>query len=151
MSSIPVFGTRVPGQAYVPRPSAYALIRDSNGKFAIVQTPVACYLPGGGIEPGETPEQAVIREAREECGFAVHTGNLRGRAIEICFSREEQQYFDKVCYFIEAQVTGREAPLEPDRELLWLTAQEAVKLLLHGSHRWAIELVAGEKAYADSD
>ncbi len=29
-----------------------------------------CVLPGGGVEPGEAPEAAVLRELAEETGFA---------------------------------------------------------------------------------
>jgi predicted acetyltransferase/ADP-ribose pyrophosphatase YjhB (NUDIX family) len=35
-------------------------------------------LPGGGIEPGETPEQAAVRELAEEC-------SLTGRAVRLLF------------------------------------------------------------------
>jgi 8-oxo-dGTP diphosphatase len=33
-------------------------------------------IPGGMVEPGETPEQCVVREMREEIGVEVPTPNL---------------------------------------------------------------------------
>lgn len=35
-------------------------------------------LPGGGIDPGETPEHAVVREILEETGFQVKVDRLVG-------------------------------------------------------------------------
>jgi 8-oxo-dGTP diphosphatase len=46
-------------------------------------------FPGGGIDPGETPEQAAVREAREETGLEVVLDRL---VAEVNF-RGNRQYF----------------------------------------------------------
>lgn len=40
-------------------------------------------LPGGGIDPAETPEHAVVREILEETGFTVKVDRLVGDYIPI--------------------------------------------------------------------
>jgi 8-oxo-dGTP diphosphatase len=37
-------------------------------------------LPGGRVEPGETPQEAVRREVREETGLEVEVGDFAGRS-----------------------------------------------------------------------
>jgi 8-oxo-dGTP diphosphatase len=66
-----VFGRRVAEATYVRRPSVYAVITNGAGQVAVVRTAQGVFLPGGGIERGETPEQAVLREALEECRLDI--------------------------------------------------------------------------------
>lgn len=47
-------------------------------------TPGVWTLPGGGVKKGETPEQAAVREIREELGYTIKSfggevGTYRGR------------------------------------------------------------------------
>ena len=58
----------------VQRLAAYAVLRDE-GRVLLVRAGAASnmpgmwFLPGGGVEHGEHPEDAVIREVEEETGY----------------------------------------------------------------------------------
>ena len=76
-----------PGPAGPRRvPCAGAIIRDEAERLLLIQRrnePGAGLwsLPGGRIEPGETDQQAVVREVAEETGLVVTCGRLVG-AVE---------------------------------------------------------------------
>ena len=64
-------------------PCVGAIITDAAGRLLLIKRghepgKGLWSIPGGRVEPGETDEQAVIREVREETGLAVRAGRLIG-------------------------------------------------------------------------
>lgn len=64
------------------RVAAYAVITDEQGRLLLAHwnegRRAAWTMPGGGLEPGEDPEDAVRREVREETGYKVKVSGLLG-------------------------------------------------------------------------
>ena len=61
-------------------PSVAAVIRDGAGQLLLHEkaSGEGWSLPAGAIEPGETPQEAVIREVREETGLVVAPVGILG-------------------------------------------------------------------------
>ncbi|MGE5560970.1 MAG: ElyC/SanA/YdcF family protein [Chloroflexota bacterium] len=95
------FAARIPDLAIraerrapaVHRSAGVVIVRD--GKVALIRrehgSGKAHYLfPGGQVEPGETLEQAAVREAREELGLNVRIDSV---AAVVTHADSEQTYF----------------------------------------------------------
>lgn len=68
------------------RPAISAAIILQDGKLLLAQRKVregtlSWQFPAGEVEPGESPEQAAVRETSEEVGLTVHATRLLGERI----------------------------------------------------------------------
>ena len=110
-------------------PCVGAVIRDETGRILLIKRghepgKGLWSVPGGRIEPGETDQQAVVREVREETGLEVECGPLLGAIDRPGMSGTILQISD-----YRAVVTGGELTAGDDAaDARWLTVQEASEL-----------------------
>ena len=131
---VPVFGSLNPAIGYTPRRAAYAVITDPGGMIATVKGSFGYFLPGGGSLPGETPEQTVRREVREELAREVRIVRQIGEAIQY-FYADGRQYRMEATFF--AAEFSSDAGGVGEHELYWLDKAEMEGAFFHGSHAWA--------------
>ena len=101
-----------------------AALIDRDGRFLICQRPahkargLLWEFVGGKVEPGETKEQALVRECREELGVTVRVGEV--------FLEVTHAYPDLTVHltlFRAAITQGTPQRLEHN-DLRWITAAE---------------------------
>lgn len=112
-----------------PEPTVGALIFNPAGEILLVDSAKwqeQYSIPGGHVELGETLEEAVIREAREETGLEVYDPRF------LCYQEfifgdsfwEERHFifFDFVCQTRETDVVLNEEA----EDYLWVAPEEAL-------------------------
>ncbi len=147
--AVRVFGAPAPGTAPWHRPGCYAVILDSAGRMAIADVEGAWHLPGGGVDPGETYEQALVREVREETGLAVTPGAFLAELHEYTWARSEGHFLKAGRYHLATADGLAGPPTEPDHVLRWVEPALAAPRMACESHRWLVAhlgaLVATDK------
>ena len=90
----------------IRRVGAYGLCRDPEGRVLLARNsdasefPGLWGLPGGGVEQGEHPDDAVVREFAEETGLTVRAGGLHAVLSDVARlpSSGDLEHTDRLIY-----------------------------------------------------
>lgn len=122
----------VPGQRYGIRHGVYAVLLSGRDVLLTRQArPVPdLQLPGGGIDPGESPLRALHREVREETGWSIAAPRRIGAFRRFVYMPEYDKWAEKLCtVYLARPVRCHGMPSEPGHAAVWLPAEAAVPLL----------------------
>jgi 8-oxo-dGTP diphosphatase len=140
------FGARPrAGHRYVHRRGAYAVIL--RGESVLLTHQARPFdewqLPGGGIDPGESPIRALVREVFEETGWRVQPLRRLGAHRRFTFMPDYGFHAEKLCSIYIAQpIRPHGPPCEPGHRAAWVPLATARDLVAADGDRVFLERAA---------
>ncbi|MEM7497786.1 MAG: NUDIX hydrolase [Pseudomonadota bacterium] len=123
----------LPGRPYRDRPGAYAVIFGRGalaGRLLCVDQEGELQLPGGGIDPGESPLQALHREVWEETGWRIEPLRRVAHFQRFAWLPDYRYWARKVqSVYLAAAVRPLGPPQEPGHSVRWMAPEEAAERL----------------------
>lgn len=117
------------GMRYRHRPGVYAIL-PQDGQLLLTWQDAPHFefqLPGGGIDPGETPLQALHREVFEETGWRIANPRRLGAFRRFVFMPEYEIYAEKLCHIYRADpVRPHGPPRENGHTAVWMSPEDAI-------------------------
>ncbi len=120
------------------------LLREHGGKVQVLLVYRPRYddwaLPKGKLEAGESPEQAAMREVREETGYEVTLGDALSSIRYLVKGRP------KLVHFWKMQPQGRSRGIEDRREVaeaVWLSPEEALERMSYSLEKQVLSQALG--------
>lgn len=140
--------TPEPGRIYRRRCGVYALLPAGGDLLLTVQDRPGpdLQLPGGGIDPGESPVGALHREVFEETGWHIADPRRVGAFRRFAYMPEYDLWAEKICLIYLARPVRRLGPpTEPFHAATWMPAGQAARHLGNAGDRHFA------RAFADGD
>jgi mutator protein MutT len=122
------------GNELLMLPAVAAVVRDASGRVLVHQRADdgTWSLPGGAIDPGETPAAAVMREVREETGLDVHPDRVLGvfgwPRLRHCYPNGDLVEYLVVVFRCEVRGGVLEAQDGEATGFRWCTREELAEL-----------------------
>lgn len=123
---------------YSVRQGAYAVLPRDGGVLLTCQMADQpdFQLPGGGIDPGESPLQALHREVFEETGWHIARPRRLGAFRRFVYMPEYDLWAEKLCHVYVARPTlCISDPIEVDHQAIWMTPNNAASSLGNAGDR----------------
>ncbi|TNE64189.1 MAG: NUDIX domain-containing protein [Rhodobacteraceae bacterium] len=120
---------RLEGQSYRARPGAYAILPKNGRLLLTYQAGIhnEFQLPGGGIDPGESPVTTLHREVFEETGWRIAQPRFLGAFRRFVFMPEYDLWAEKICHIYRAHPVRKLAePPEEDHSVHWASPEQAM-------------------------
>lgn len=130
------------------RVAAYARCQDDGGRFLLCHIAPSIgigdvwTLPGGGLEFGEPPAAAVLRELAEETGYVGEVVELIDVSDHLFAETDGGDRLHAIRIVYDVRIVGGELRDEPDGSTdtcRWVSAGEARRMRLGEMARAAVE------------
>jgi 8-oxo-dGTP diphosphatase len=140
------FGEQRVGVEYTERHGAFGIaIRDGH---VLIEMAEALFLPGGGVDPGETIEEALRREFLEETGYELTAFTPIGSAVQYVEILEENAFWKRIDHFFIVELGAKGEPTYADGHICpveWLDIEEAKGNMFLQSQGWGIEQALADR------
>ncbi|SDF16835.1 NUDIX domain-containing protein [Sulfitobacter delicatus] len=133
-------------KTYTPRPGVYAILPLQKRFLMTLEmgSQSEVQLPGGGIDQGESPLQALHREVLEEIGWRIARPRRLGAFRRFTYMEDYDLWAQKICHVYVAHPVRQVAePSEPHHATLVLSSSEALATLANDGDRMFLQRYLG--------
>ena len=126
-------GEKLLEKEYEFRENAFGIVDLNNGQMMLVYTEKDRNhsLPGGGVEPGESPLEAIKREFVEEAGYKVKNAEEIVQAHCYWNWRNNLKFLERFTHIfvVELDETSKTVPLEDWHTRVFVDYEDVINLI----------------------